>query len=226
MRWFSLLLLTGCVGLPQRGDVDSLNEPDHLALAAEHLDRGELSKAITHLTAHVRTHPDEVMTRAYLAELLFQSKRYDEAAAEFEEVIAAAQPMTGKPHDHLVHCHTRLMSIAEERGDEYREHLHRGIGLLRLVERWEGDSKRREDNASEATLVQALSELKAAEREKPKDARVHFYFAEVSSRLGQTAAASASVRKANALPPIGMTVNERQRLEERIRGLMSPARQN
>jgi lipopolysaccharide biosynthesis regulator YciM len=215
-----------CLSLLLFAGVDPLNEPDHLALAAEHLDRGNSSKAIAHLTAHVRSHPDEVMTRAYLAELLFQSKRYDDAAAEFEEVIAAAQAMTGKPHDHLVHCHTRLMNIAEERGDDYREHLHRGIGLLRLVERWDADPKRHDANVSEATLVQALSELKAAEREKPKSARVHFYIAEVSSRLGQTAAMSDSVRKAKTLPAIGLTTNERQRLEERISGLAPPARQN
>jgi len=185
-------------------------EPDHLALAAQHLDRGEAPQAITHLTVHVRSHPREAMTRAYLAELLFQSQRHAEAAVEFEAFIAQAQRMTGKPHDHLVHCHTRLMGVAAASGDDYREHLHRGIGLWRLVLRWDAD---RADTASSIdTLRQAHDALTEAAQRRPHDARVCLYLAEVATRLNQSERAAAAWRKAKAQPPLGLTPAEQERL--------------
>ena len=180
---------------------------DHLTLAADHLDRGETPQAITHLTVHVRSHPDEVMSRAYLAELHFRQKNLRESQAEFEKVIAAAQGMKGKPYEHLIHCHTRLMSIAEEQGDTYREQLHRGIGLWRLVEKWNKD-----DTTSESTLTQALEALQQAKRARPQDARVQLYLAEVTLKLKQPDAAKVHIAAAKSAAPGGLTASEETRL--------------
>ncbi len=187
-------------------------EPDHLALAAEYLDRGDSSQAIEHLSVHVRSHPQEAMTRAYLAELLYRANRNNEAATEFESFVSLAQSMTGKPQDHLVHCHTRLMNLAAANGDDYREPLHRGIGLYRLVLRWDADPARKDAAVAETTLLQALEALKNAALARPKDARVQLYIAEVATRLNQRATAQGAIRKAKSLAAIALTPTERERL--------------
>ena len=128
---------------------------DNLARAAACLDRGDSVGAVPHLAAHVKAHPDQVMVRAYLAELLFKLKRFDAAAGQFERFVAEAQPMTGPPRTHLVHCHTRLMQAAESAGDAYRESLHRGVGLLLLVQQWDAKPETRDEEAAMATLRKA-----------------------------------------------------------------------
>src|SRR5262245_34716943 len=109
------LVAVGCLAPPPSADrfISKTDEPapDALALAAACLDRGDDAAAVGHLAEHVKLHPDEVMTRAMLAELLFRLGRYPAARAEFDRVVADAQPTTGPPHDHLVHCHTRLMQM-------------------------------------------------------------------------------------------------------------------
>src|SRR5205823_6795831 len=100
-----------------------------LSRAADCLDRGDLAAAARHLEAHVVEHPDQVVFRAQLADLLFRLERLPEAQAHFEATVAGAQDGPPVVRRELVHYHTRLMEIARERADEYAEHLHRGIGL-------------------------------------------------------------------------------------------------
>ena len=187
---------------------------DGLSRAADCLDRGDRAGAAAHLAAHAKAHPDQVMVRAYLAELLFQLKRPAEAAGEFERFVAAAQPMTGPPHKHLVHCHTRLMAIAGADGDVFREHLHRGIGLLLLVKEWDADPARRDGDMAAETLKKAADALREAKAERPTDARANLYLAEVYLRLGQPGAARSAARAARAGVPYGLTPAEAERLAE------------
>jgi cytochrome c-type biogenesis protein CcmH/NrfG len=182
--------------------------PDRLALAADALDRGDTPTAVAHLSAHVRSAPDDAMTRAYLAELLFKSGRSAEAAAEYERFVAAAQPLTGPANAHRVHAHTRLMSLAAAAGDEYREGLHRGIGLLLLAERWDADPARRDAAATAETLSKAAAALREALAARPRDARASWYLSRVYARQGQPAAARAAARAARAAPPGGLTPAE------------------
>jgi hypothetical protein len=152
------------------------------------------------------------MVRAYLAELLFKLRRFDEAAGQFERFITAAQPMTGPPRAHLVHCHTRLMAIAEAKGDGYREHLHRGIGLLLLVREWDADPARHDEGMATSTLAQAAAALREARADRPADPRANLYLADVYARLGQPGPAKAAVRAAKAGVPVGLTPAEAERL--------------
>lgn len=185
---------------------------DGLSKAADCLDRGDQRGAAVHLAAHVRAHPDQVMVRAYLAELLFKMKRYDAAAGEFDRFIADAQPMTGPPHKHLTHCHTRLMAIAEAGRDVFSENLHRGIGLLLLVKEWDADPARRDEGMAASTLKQAADALREAAAERPTDPRANLYLADVYRRLGQPGPARAALRAVKAGVPCGLTPTEAERL--------------
>src|SRR5437763_9229121 len=125
--------LVGCVApaapLPDQPVAAKADAGDALTRAAECLDRGDDAGAVPHLRTYVAAHPDAVMVRAHLAELLFRAGRHAEARGEFERSVADAQLSTGPAKGHLVHCHTRLMAIAEATDDAFHEQLHRAVGL-------------------------------------------------------------------------------------------------
>jgi predicted Zn-dependent protease len=213
------LFAAGCLALPPATDRPAGRSdepgPDALALAAVCLDRGDDAAAAGHLAVHVQLHPDEVMTRAMLAELLFRLGRYPAARVEFDRVVADAQPASGSPHDHLVHCHTRLMQMAEAADDPFEENLHRGIAFLCLVDRWDADPARRDEAMAEATVGKAVKALREAKAERPSDPRVNLYLAEAYSRLGPPSASRAARAAAREKAPFGLTPVERIHLAER-----------
>ena len=186
---------------------------DALTRAADCLDRGDEAGALPHLRAHLDAHPDALMIRAHLAELLLKHGNTAEARGHFEHFVADAQRATGPANAHLIHCHARLMAIAEESGDAYRESLHRGIGLVLLVRKWDADPDRRDETAAEQTLSKAAAALRTAAAERPGDPRAHLYLSEAYGRLGQPSAARAALRAARAgLPDPAVTPDERQRI--------------
>jgi uncharacterized protein HemY len=208
LRWIvGLAVLLTVLAPAARGD-DALNR------AAECLDRGDEAGALPHLREHVRTYPEAAMIRAHLAELLVRLGRPAEARGHFERFVADAQTMSGPTHRHLVHCHTRLMELARRDHDLYREHLHCGIGLLLLVERWKAEPDRQDPVLAEQTLVKALTALRIARNERPTDARANLYLAEVLDRLGQPGPACVARRTAHAgLPDPSLTHLEREKIE-------------
>ncbi len=182
---------------------------DALVLAAEALDRGDDRTAAARMGEYVAANPGATMPRAHLAELLYRQGRQAEARRHYERFVADAQPATGAPRRHLVHCHTRLMAIAEAAGDDYGEALHRGVGLLLLAERDPPDA------ATEPTLAKALDALRAAADERPDSARAHAYLARALQALGQPAAAGqAASRARDCLPDATLTPTERGWLSE------------
>jgi thioredoxin-like negative regulator of GroEL len=186
---------------------------DALGRAADCLDRGDEAGALPHLRAHLDAHPDALMIRAHLAELLLKRGDVTEARGQFERFVADAQRTTGPANAHLTHCHTRLMTIAEETGDAYREGLHRGIGLLLLVRKWDADPDRRDEAMAERTLAKAAAALRSAAAERPGDPRAHLYLSETYARLGQPSAARAALRAARAgLPDPAVTPVEREQI--------------
>jgi hypothetical protein len=150
---------------------------DDLALAAACLDRGEETAAVNHLSRHLAAHPDRPLVRFSLAELLWRREQVAEAAIEFSRFIreTPAQPGTVS---RLVQAHTRLVAVAEQAGDAYGEHLHRGIGLYLLAGQDAADS--------EALLCKAAGELTLAARERPAEARPHWYLHLTWAKLGQS----------------------------------------
>ena len=208
------LLAAGCVTL-RPPLVEPEDAPDHLALAADALDRGDERSATVYLAAHLHDHPEEAMTRAHLAELLFKQARPAAARHEFEQFVAAAQPLTGVPRQHLLHAHTRLMLIAQEAHDEYAEQLHRGIGLYTLVTQWDADPSRTDAAMANETLAKAVKALRAARSAKPGDGRANLYLALAYSRMDQPSAARAAWKCAAAAAPVGFTPWEAERCERR-----------
>lgn len=190
------------------------DEADHLHLAAEHLDRADEAGALPHLKAHLRQHPDSLMVRAYLGELLMKTGDASESKIQFERFAREAGEVAGPAQKHLVHVHTRLMELAGRADDAFEEQLHRGIGLVLLVRHWDEEGELADPAQSERTLVQAAKALKLAGAEKPGDARVWLYLAETRYGLDQPSAARESLMKASRCQP-EWTLNphERERLE-------------
>ncbi len=188
------------------GSIDDL-PADSLTLAARCLDRGDAPAAVAHLRAHVGRHPEQLMIRSYLAELLLRSGQPADAAGEFERFVAAAQDATGPPRAHLVHSHTRLMEIARDTGDEYGEALHRGVGLLRLADQSADDGLRQE------LLFKAAKDLRRASELRPGDAKANGYLAEVYDRTGTRRAADVARRAARGSLPGSLTAAEHRRIE-------------
>ena len=174
-------------------------EDDPLSRAADCLEQGDLPAATGHLARHVREHPDQVVFRAQLADLLARQDRLPEAQAHFEAVTAQAQDGPAIVRKELVHYHTRLMEICQRRGDDYAEHLHRGIGLYlvaaRLAER-EGDP-----GDVERLMFKAVKALTAAQENRPDDARPAWYLYRVWTHLDQPRPAAKSLRQATAAAP-------------------------
>jgi tetratricopeptide (TPR) repeat protein len=169
---------------------------NYLSLAAAYMEQGDDEAACPHLTRYVNAHPDQVTLRVYLADLLLRLKRLPDARDEFERCVAAAQKRDDTADAHLLHCHTRLMEIAEESEDSYREHLHRGIGLFVLAGQRAALADPDGELPTEALLCKAAGELTLAHLEKPDEARPSWYLHEVWSRLAQRQPARRCLRDA------------------------------
>jgi hypothetical protein len=182
--------------------------PDALTLFAECQQRGDPSAAAAHLGAYVREHPDQLMFRAHLAELLLTLDRPTDAKAHFERFVAAAQDAAGPPKAHLVHCHTRLMEIGQRAGDRFAEVFHRGAGLLLLVNNTDADADTREE-----ILCRALKALAEAKELRPTDPRAYVYLADAHDRAGNRRAADVARAAARHLTaPGALTPPESRRL--------------
>ncbi len=185
---------------------------DPLTLAAECLERGDKPAAATHLDAYVRLHPEQIMFRAHLAELLLKLDRLPDSRRHFEQFIAAAQEATGSPRSHVVHCHTRLMEIGQREEDAFAEEFHRGVGLLLLVKELQAAGVS-DEGMMEEVLCKALAALKAAEELRPNDPRVQFYLAEAFDRTENRRAADLALVAARKHAfPGALTPQETRRL--------------
>ena len=172
--------------------------PDALSLAADCLDRGDDAAAVPHLERHVGQHPDQVLFRAQLAELLARLDRLPEAQAHYEAALAHAQAGPPAARKQLVRYHTRLMEIAKQRSDGYAEHLHRGVGLFLVAERLGDDG---DPGDVERVLCKAAAALKEAQAARPDDARACWYLYRVWAKLDQPRPADRALRQALAAAP-------------------------
>lgn len=178
---------------------------DPLTLAAECLARNDRTGAAVHLESHVRAHPDQIMFRAQLAELLAAARKDADAKFHFERFADDARAAAGPPRDHLVHVHTRLMEIAARGGDRFGEAYHRGVGLLLLVKEQDGAADRDADFCEEM-LCKAMKALADAKELKPDEPRVRAYLAEVYERAGNHRGAEAERAAAGkSVTPSGLT---------------------
>ena len=199
-------------GLQPTAGLGSSEPADPLTLVAKCLEQGDHATAATHLGSYVRAHPEQLMFRAHLAEMLLRAGNDTEAAAQFERFVADAQGATGPPKAHLVHCHTRLMEIAGRGGDRFGESFHRGVGLLLLVAEQDRASDR-DDGFCEEMLCKAIRALTAAVELRPTDARVQVYLADAYERSGNRRGADVARTAARNLnAPSALTPGESRRL--------------
>lgn len=220
VRWYALgLILTlGCASLPVAAPSETpitiekpeiAVEDDPLTQAADCLARGDEPTAANHFEVYVRRNPDQLMFRVHLADLCFKLQRTTDAKAHYERFIAGAQDSTGTPQSRLVHCHTRLMEIAQEADDRFAELLHRGVGLVILMRRETDDRETREE-----ILCKAIATLMEAKNLRPGDPRVCVYLAEAHERAGNRRAAdTARASASNRMMPQSLTSNELRQLE-------------
>jgi tetratricopeptide (TPR) repeat protein len=157
---------------------------NYLSLAAACLEVGQEEAACVHLGKYVAAHPEHLTGLGHYAELLFKLKRLDEARTQFERFAEAVQEKNEQPA-RLVHAFSRLMEIALALGDEYEEHLNRGIGLCLLARRSaELDDPGGELPAS-GLLWKAAFELQQAQELRPREARPCWYLYSVWWAMGK-----------------------------------------
>jgi hypothetical protein len=184
---------------------------NYVSLAAAYLQMGDDAAACSYLARYVAFHPDQLLMRVHLADLFLRLQQAQDAAAEYARCIVHAQERDDPGNQHLIHCHTQLMSIAESAEDSYGEHLHRGIGLYYLaVQRaalWEAT----DELPAQALLCKAAGELTLARLLRPEEARPLWYLHEVWSRLAQRQPALKALRAASAAAPFSYLTAAEQR---------------
>jgi tetratricopeptide (TPR) repeat protein len=186
----------------------------HLIQAAALLDKGRETEAAVQLEKYLNHRPDQLLVRAQLGELLFRMRKLDDARQHFETFIALAQEQGEKSFRYLVHCHSRMVEIAEDRNDDYEEHLHRGIGLYLLACRRATEPDPEGEYSVSSILCRAAGELQEARKEQPDQARPHLYLYRVWSRLGQAGAANKALAAADHHALLSeLTPHERQELQ-------------
>jgi hypothetical protein len=182
---------------------------NHLSLAAAYLEKGDETSACPHLARYVQTHPEHLTIRVQYAELLWRLKQGRAAQTAFESAMANSQGVL--PVNHLIHCHTRLVQIAEADVDGYAEHLNRGIGLLLLAQERAELPEPDGELAVEELLCRAAGELTLARLERPDEARPCWYLYKVWSRLAQRRPALRSLREASDIAPFSYLTPAEQR---------------
>jgi tetratricopeptide (TPR) repeat protein len=184
---------------------------DHLGLAAAYIAKDMPIDACFHLTKYVQARPDQLVIRSRYAELLVRLKKVQQAQAELEGCIAQAQEKGGRANDHMIHCHSRLVQIAEQSGDRYREHLHRGIGLFLIAGKRSSLPEPASEFSAEGIYCKAAAELTLAQLHHPEEAQPYWYLYKVWQELGQRQPALDQLRMAQASAPFTFLTPAEQR---------------
>lgn len=187
--------------------------PNHLSMAAAFLAQGQAEKALPHLDAYIRSRPDHAIVRVHYADLLFRLRHRDEARLQYERFLIDAQENEALGREQLVHCHSRLMEIAEAEENAYAEHLNRGIGLYLLARQRTQLSDAKNELSAEELLCRAAAELILARRAQSNEARPCWYLYEVWFTLAQRQPAERWLRlAADAAPFSYLTPAEKRGL--------------
>jgi tetratricopeptide (TPR) repeat protein len=184
---------------------------NYLSLAAAYLSLGREEEAAGQLDRYLRAQPDHFEVRGQYADLLLRLDRTEAAREQFEQFEADIQDHEMLARQHLPHCHSRLMDIAEAAEDEYGRHLHRGIGLYWLARQRAVLPDPKGELSSEGLLCQAASELIQAHRKRREEARPCWYLYEVWTQLAQRQTATRWLRAAEAAAPFGGLTPTEQR---------------
>jgi tetratricopeptide (TPR) repeat protein len=186
---------------------------NHLSLAAAYLEKGDEAAAADHMAEYLRRQPDHFIVRIHYAELLLRLGRPREAREHFERFVADVQSRPELAEEHLIHCHSKLMEIAEAQEDEYGEHLHRGIGLYLLAKQRQLLPDAGDEMSAEGMLCKAAGELAMAIHGRPAEARPCWYLSAVWTELAQRRPAARWLHAASEAAPFTyLTPAEREAL--------------
>jgi tetratricopeptide (TPR) repeat protein len=184
---------------------------NHLSLAAAYLDAGKDEAACDHLARYVAAHPEQTFVRTQYAELLLKLKHTEAAREELLHLIADCQEVGDETLPVRLHCHSRLLDIAQEQEDDYAAHLHRGVGLY-LLARQRADLDDPEGELPvEGLLCRAAAELTLARALRPGEAQPLWYLHAVWSQLGRSDAARRCLALAAAAAPFSDLTPAEQR---------------
>lgn len=183
----SLTPAPGSEGRTEPAGLDS--ESDLLAIVADCLERGDRTSAARGLETYVRRHPDQPLFRAQLAELYVQLGRDHEARYHFQRFVALTPATNQSLRAYRVHAYTRLMELAQRRGDRFAEEYHRGLGLIALLEELD-DEAGHDPGLREEVWCQAVRALRQAEQLKPGYPGLSRALAEVYNQVGNDRAAA------------------------------------
>jgi tetratricopeptide (TPR) repeat protein len=165
--------------------IDAELSRNYLSLAAAYSAKGDDRRVVEYLTHYVQLEPDHVAIRSHLAEILLRTQHLDAARVHFERCVADLQERPETDPARLIHCHSRLVELAESSEDEYAERLNRGIGLYLLARQRARLPDSADEPAAQGLLFRAARELCAARQEGPYAARPCWYLHLVWSSLGQ-----------------------------------------
>jgi predicted Zn-dependent protease len=184
-----------------------------LQIAATHLQKGENAAALPYLTRYVEENPGHIAIRVHLAELLLKLDKPGEAREHLERYINDAQNQGDLVSQHMAHSFIRLMEIAQKQGDEYAEHLNRGIGLYCVAEQMLANPESTDEPSAQKSLFKAIEELKYAAKLRSDEPRPYWYLHEAWSSLGQSLPARQSLHRAQKRAVLGgLTPAEEQAL--------------
>jgi tetratricopeptide (TPR) repeat protein len=186
---------------------------NYLSLSAVYLEKGDEAAAADHMGEYLRRQPEHYIVRVHYAELLLRLGRPREASEHFERFVADVQSRPELAEEHLIHCHSKLMEIAEGQEDEYGEHLHRGIGLYLLARQRQLLGEGGAEMSAEGMLCKAAGELAMAIHGRPAEARPCWYLSAVWTELAQRRPAARWLHAAREAAPFSyMTPAERDAL--------------
>src|SRR5262249_35150847 len=139
------------------------------------LERDDHARACALLRIYAERHPESKHARAFIAEVLAKLGNSSEAAVEFEKAVERLQGDKKIDLALLVHCHGRLLDLADAASDEYQIHLNRGLGLYWLAQQDRRTDEPGEAPPTESILCKAALELTLAHSLAPSEAQPAWY---------------------------------------------------
>jgi tetratricopeptide (TPR) repeat protein len=186
----------------------------HLSLAAAYLEKGNETSACAQLEKYLQAHPEHHQVRMHYAELLVRLERTTEAKDEFRRFIAEAQERGNSTLGQRIHCHSRLMQLAQDEDDDYGIHLHRGIGLYLLALERAKLADPQGQLSVESLLCRAAGDLSVAHARQPEQAQPCWYLCQVWAALGQQQLTLRWLRRTEGAAPFTpLTPAEQRQLE-------------
>lgn len=209
--WLLCLTCLGCqavlgtpeIGTPEIGTPTSSVVPHERRLPVNQPSSGADPAAQSRLSSApvsqvVALAPAEETARFVHAESLFAQGRHEEARARYEQMIAECQEMGDRERRRLLHCHGKLLALAQALDDDYEVQLRRGIGLWLLAQERAGLGDPAGEAPVEGLLCKAAACLAKAHALQRDQARPCWYLHEVWRQLGQPQQAKRWLQRAQA----------------------------